>query len=156
MPWAGSSSPPRRLSDSTTLTVGGGGIFIFDPTVAASSERQQPNCPSETVWCSLSPEGNGGLTPAPVDLAPVITGIQCVGQSVIDANSVAFNITFSHSVTGVAPADFAVTGLGGIVTAVSGGGTAYTVVVAGIPDANGVVGLNAVNTGTVMDWFGIR
>ena len=83
-----------------------------------------------------------------------MTAIQCVGQSLVDANSVAFSVTFSAAVTGVVPADFAVDGLRGTVTSVRGNGTSYTVEVAGIPDNDGTLGLEVLDTGTISDWFG--
>ena len=85
-----------------------------------------------------------------------MTAVQCVGPSLIDpaGNSVSFAVDFNEVVTGVAPADFAVDGLGGTVTSVSGSGSSYTVEVGGIPQGNGTVGLDVLTGGGILDWFG--
>ena len=102
-----------------------------------------------------APSSSGG-TPPISEPTPVVTAVQCVGQSLVDPadNSVSFTVNFNESVTGVMPADFAVNGLGGTVTSVGGYGCTYTVEVSGIPDGSGTLGLNVLNTGSILDFFG--
>ena len=66
--------------------------------------------------------GNAGGSPTPSDAGPILNAIQCVGPSLVDPqnNTLTFSVAFSVAVTDVVPADFAVTGVGGTVTAVSG------------------------------------
>ena len=58
----------------------------------------------------------------------MVTAIQCVGNSLVDANTVQFSVAFSESVTGVTPAAFVVDGDGpaGTVASVSGAGAAIS------------------------------
>ena len=151
----------NALPCGTSLTVGAGGIFIFDPSVAPPSDTGETPAPTGPGQGRNS-QGGGGLgtnppaSPAPpIDVAPVITSIQCVGQPLVDADSVQFSITFSKPVTGLSTSNFAVSGDGttGTVTAVSAAGGSYTVTVSGIT-GSGTLGLNVVDAGTILDWFG--
>ena len=89
------------------------------------------------------------------DPAPVVSAIQCVGPTLVDADSVSFSVTVSKPITGLSTADFAVSGSGvsGIVTAVSGTDSSYTVTVGDI-SGSGSLGLSLTGAGGVLDWFG--
>ena len=100
----------------------GGGTVDFDPSLACSPPGSGQG---------LGLQGGGGLGASDPtdpgsqpDSAPVLTAIQCVGQSpLIDANVVTFAVGFSKPVTGVSASDFTVVGgAGGSVTSVSGSG----------------------------------
>ena len=150
------------MPDGTSLIVGEGGIFIFDPSMAVSppdeGETPSPHDPGQ-ILNSNGGSGPGGNAPTepvpPIDTAPVVTSIQCIGQPLVDANSVSFAVTFSQPVTGVLPSDFSVNGDGtrGTVTSVSSSIGCWIVTVSGIT-GSGTLGLNVVNGGTILDWFG--
>ena len=146
------------MADRASLIVGAGGTFIFDPTmtVAPPDEGEAPT-PHDPGQILNSNGGNPPTEPAPpIDTAPVMTAIQCVGQSLVDANSVSFAVAFSQPVTGVSPSDFTVEGDGtsGTVTSVSASAGCYIVTVSGIT-GSGTLGLKVVNGGTILDWFGM-
>ncbi len=144
---------PGAVPDGTSLTVGVNAFAYFgSPSVNSDSggTSSTPHDPSQPT----SPTGTGATNP-PDHAPPVITAIQCVGQSIVDADSVVFNVTFSSPVTGVTASNFAVSGLAGTVASVSGTGAQYTVTVGGIaPSESGALGLNVVNAGTIADWYG--
>ena len=86
---------------------------------------------------------------------PVVTAIQCVGSSLVDANTVQFSVAFSESVTGVTPAEFVLDGDGpaGSVASVSGAGARYIVTVSGI-SGSGALGLAVLDDGAITDRLG--
>ena len=79
----------NALPDNTALTVAAGGTMIYDP---ASTQA--------------GPVGDGPGGNDPSDQGPMVTAIQCVGSSLVDANTVQFSVAFSEAVTGVTPAEF--------------------------------------------------
>jgi len=135
------------LPDNSALTVGAGGTLIFDPGYTQSSSSEQGSL--------RDPHGrDGDGLNLPIIHAPAVTAIRCVGQTLVDANSVQFTVTFSKAVTGVTSADFAVdaAGLVGTVVSVSGSGNCYTVTV-GI-SGGGTLGLVVLDNGTIVDQEG--
>jgi autotransporter-associated beta strand protein len=153
------------LPSGMDLTVGAGAASLF-------GTGGSPSSPSDSGNALYSRSGlgayrGGGLganlpvatnpvtdPPVVADTAPTVTAIQCVGQTFVDADSVDFAVTFSKSVTGVAPGDFEVDGFGGSVTSISGNGCQYTVTVSDIPDSSGALGLEIVAGSGILDWFG--
>jgi hypothetical protein len=86
---------------------------------------------------------------------PTVVSLVRVGSSPTNAASVSWTVTFSTSVTGVDPTDFALvkTGIAGASSTVSlsGSGTAYTATMASTGTGDGTVGLNVVDDDTIMD-----
>jgi autotransporter-associated beta strand protein len=79
-----------------------------------------------------------------------------VGNSLVDADSVQFNVVFSEAVTGVTPADFAaVTNgvTGAAIASVTGSGGDYTVTVSGI-EGSGNVGLTLTDGSDILNALG--
>jgi autotransporter-associated beta strand protein len=145
---------PDTVPDGTSLTVGVNAIAYFGmPAVNSNSDgntASTPYDPSQTT----SSTGTGATAP-PGHSPPVVTSIQCVGAAVVDADSVAFGVTFSTPVNGVTASNFAVSGLAGTVSSVGGSGAQYTVTVSAIsPRGNGTLGLTVVNANTITDFYG--
>ncbi len=139
--------------DGTSLTIGTDALAVFGPGAVASPSDGSPASPQDSRGVS-DLHNTGGATP-PSDAPPIVTSIQCIGQSLIDANSAAFSVVFSKPVTGVTMGNFAVRGGLGIITSLSGSGSAYVVIVSGIySTGSGVVGLALVGAATIKDWFG--
>ena len=136
------------LPYGTALTVGADGTVIFDDsgTPTLTDPGQGMNSPVN---------GLGGTNP-PTNAAPVVTSIQCVGQSLVDADTVQFTVDFSASVTGVSASSFAVDGngtTGAVTSVVESSYSQYTVTVSGIT-GSGNIGLSVLDGGTILDWFG--
>jgi len=102
--------------------------------------------------------GNNGGAGAPPSLtfdtrAPAVTSIVRAGSTPTNATSVAYTVTFNENVSGVDKDDFELTRSGsaiGAVSAVSGSGATYTVVVDGISGVGTLVlDLKASGTGIV-------
>ena len=155
---------PSAVPDGSSLTVGTDAIAIFGPPAAAPPAGAAPPAslagggPADMLHVPLGTTITSGTSPTPpqADSPPTVTAIQRVGQPLVDANSVAFNVAFSKPVTGVSASNFTVRGLAGTVSSVSGSGSQYTVTVAGIsPGGSGPLGLNVVNASTITDWYGI-
>lgn len=162
-------SDAAAVPDGTSLTVGTDAIAIFGPPTVAPPDNEAPlgslggGGPTDMLHDPLgmtSPPGTGA-TPPPADSPPTVAAIQCVGQPLVDADTVAFSVTFSQPVTGVTASNFVVSGgasaqwVGATVTSVSGSGSQYTVTVGGIsPNRSGPLGLNVVNADTITDWYG--
>ena len=134
------------------LIIGAGGTLIFDPAQPLSPQTQQTS-PAMFGQGASAGTGDGGGVATPPDAAPTVTAIQCVGPSLVDANSVIFHVTFSEPVMDVAAGDFAVDGPGSV-AAVSGSIDQYTVTVSVEPGASGTLGLELPAGGTIRDWFG--
>ena len=125
---------------------------------------------SGTVIASISAgtandaAGNGNNASTSTDNAvtyditpPAVQSIARAAGSPTNADSVAWTVTFSESVTGVDAADFALaqTGLTGApgITNVSGSGASYTVTAA-TGHRSGTLGLNVVDDDSVLDSAG--
>ncbi len=147
----------NSLPSGTALMVGTGGTFVFDPQDQGEDQGSQGGL-------GQGQNQNYNFPPA------VVAAIQCVGSTVVDANSVQFLVGFDKTVTGVTPADFGVVAngpTGGTVASVSGpdvvasvSGNAglvprffYTVTVSGISGA-GTLGLQVLDNNTITDLLG--
>ena len=139
------------LPAGSALTIGAGGTMIFGDSNGPPPSDQGQGMNSH----ANGPTANNPTAPAPVNPAPVIASIQCAGESLVDANSVVFDVTFSKPVTGVSPADFSLDGDGpmGVVTSVSGSGDGYAVTVSDI-SGSGDLGLAPCAGGSLLDWYG--
>ena len=134
------------------LIIGAGGTLIFDPAQPLPPQTQQ-TLPAMFGQGASAGTGDGGGAATSPNAAPTVTAIQCVGPSLVDANSVIFHVSFSEPVMDVAAGDFTVDGPGSV-AAVSGGIDQYTVTVSVAPGAAGSVGLELPAGGTIRDWFG--
>ncbi len=147
------------LPNGGALAVGDGADSLFGPSPGNSLPADPGHGGNSHGGGTIGPDPPA--TPAPptgpvmIDPSPVISAIQCVGPTLVDADSVSFSVTVSKPITGLSTADFAVTGSGvsGIVTAVSGTGSSYAVTVGGI-SGSGSLGLRLVSGAGVLDWFG--
>ncbi len=142
------------LADDTALTVAAGGTLIYDPSLAAAPlDAGDPNAGGTPT--PPDPGGTPTLPNPPNDAAPAVAAILCVGQTLVDADSVAFTVDFTRAVTGVTPADFAIAagGATGTVAAVSGSGSQFTVTVSGI-SGRGTLGLMVLADGRIEDRLG--
>ncbi len=144
---------PTAVPDGSSLTIGASAIAVFGP--GAVAPPGSGGAASQQSSGGKLNYGNNGATAPPSDSPPVVTSIQCVGQSLIDANSAVFSVVFSKPVTGVLMNNFAIRGGRGIVTSLSGLASQYTVSVSGIDaTGGGAIGLALVNAATISDWFG--
>ena len=150
------------------LTVGAGGTFIFDPSYTFTASTPGPQgadkMPSRQDERGMPLGDNTGATPVQ-DVAPVVTAVQCVqvgpngqatgDQSLVDADTVAFSVSFNKFVTGVSSSDFTLDGDGvsGSVSSVSGSGYQYVVTVNGVT-GSGTLGLVILADNTIADELG--
>ena len=85
---------------------------------------------------------------------PVVTAITCIGQTLMNTNTVQFSLVFDKSVSGVESTDFSlVGGPSGTIASVSGSGASYTVTVSGI-SGSGTLGLELLAGNTIVDTLG--
>jgi autotransporter-associated beta strand protein len=146
------------------LTVLAGATFIFDPSYLLPTQLPNRVSTGPGAGGELGDSG-GGLDdtdgpPAIQDIAPVVTAIQCVsfdgknpvltGPSLVDTNSVSFEVDFNKSVSTPATSDFEVTGLPGVVSSISGSGSEYFVTVTSIT-GSGNVGLAIAADNSITD-----
>jgi fibronectin-binding autotransporter adhesin len=144
------------LAFGTSITIGslGGGGGLSDWMAAPGRFGQG----SQGLGGSLPPSTPVFAPPpvAPTGTPPAVSSINCVGNSLVDADSVQFNVVFSEAVTGVTPADFAaVTNgvTGAAIASVTGSGGDYTVTVSGI-EGSGSVGLTLTDGSDILNALG--
>ena len=148
---------PDSLPDGSSSTVGAGATEIFDPGGTLSDAGGTPllHDPAATPKLPVAGGTPAPQTPVPIDAAPVVTAIECLGETLVDANVVSFSVAFSKPVTGLETSDFAVEGdATGTVTSVSEVSySQWTVTVSGVT-GSGTLGLEVVDGGTITDWYG--
>ncbi|MGO8750203.1 MAG: beta strand repeat-containing protein, partial [Thermoguttaceae bacterium] len=141
----------EAMPQASALAVGAGGTFTFDPSYGLSpqtSDNTGTQQNSGGLDNTGGTAGEAGGTPAPQDVPPVLTAIRCASAEgpLVDSNSVVFEVDFNKDVTAPATSDFIATGIGGAVSAVSGSGCQYFVIVSGVA-GSGPLGLALVAAG---------
>ena len=93
-----------------------------------------------------------GATTTWTRLNPLVQSINTTGQTITNASSVQYAVTFNTNVTNVLAADFtlATSGAAGTIGTVTGSGSTYTVTVKNV-SGNGTLGLNLVDNNSIVD-----
>ena len=78
-----------------------------------------------------------------------------MGSALTNATTVQYAVTFNEGVTGVTASDFslAISGTSGTIASVNGNSSSYTVTVDNV-SGNGTLGLNLVDSNTIIDQYG--
>ncbi len=82
---------------------------------------------------------------------PTVTSLNLIGAATTNASATSWTATFSESVQGVDPTDFALVATGSVgstLTQVTGTGSVYTVTVSGLT-GNGTLGLNLIDNDSI-------
>ena len=82
---------------------------------------------------------------------PTVTSLNLIGAATTNASATSWTATFSESVQGVDPTDFALVATGSVgstLTQVTGSGSVYTVTVSGLT-GNGTLGLNLIDNDSI-------
>ena len=158
----GSTIATISATDSTTVTYGfavGNGTIDADNgsfSISGNTLQAQSDLAAGTYHIYLSATdaaGNGSYQTFTITVtnAPTVSSIaQASGQSTTNATSVDYTVTFSEAVTGVDLSDFTLTSTGtasGLISALSGSGTTYTVTVSSLT-GDGTLRLDLNGSGT--------
>ena len=96
-----------------------------------------------------------GASTSWTESSPAVQSIDTVGSALTNATTVQYAVTFNEGVTGVTASDFslAISGTSGTIASVNGSGSSYTVTVDNV-SGNGTLGLNLVDSNTIIDQYG--
>lgn len=159
---SGSTIANISATDSTTVTYGfavGNGINDADNgsfSISGNTLQAQSGLTAGTYHIYLSATDAAGNSSSQiftitVTNAPTVSSIaRASGQSTTNATSVDYTVTFSEAVTGVDLSDFTLTSTGtasGLISALSGSGTTYTVTVSSLT-GDGTLRLDLNGSGT--------